>query len=46
MNDHKSMFRREFLGAACAPILMAQTTGHERDRGVVPFGYFRGEPLR
>ncbi len=43
---NKQLLRRQFLGAACAPLLMGQSAPAERDRGAVPFGYFRGEPLR
>jgi hypothetical protein len=46
MYNHSRLLRRQFLGTACAPLLRAQETQPARDRGVVPFGYFRGEPLR
>ena len=46
MNKQKQPHRRQFLGAACASGLMAQVTQPERDHGVLPFGYFRGKPLR
>ena len=46
MYNHSGLLRRQFLGAACVPMLRAQETQPDRDRGVVPFGYFRGEPLR
>ncbi len=34
--------RRAFLAAACATPLL----GQERDKGVIPHSYFRGEPMR
>jgi hypothetical protein len=46
MNHPSKLFRRQFLGAACAPLIMAQSTPPEREHGAVPFGYFRGRPLR